>query len=152
MRLALWSVLCLAGSFCALWGASGAVDDTRRIEDYLASKPDLPLCATYHATPTDALRGDLLRRKVLSSLDWEVLADRSKLRPGMTECGMLAYYGIPAAILRFPEIALGARPRFDPAVVGDYDFLFIYVGADGIDPIDIFIKNGLAVRIQIELE
>jgi hypothetical protein len=152
MRLALWRLFCLGGSLCAFHGVCDADDNMRRTENYLSSKPDLAICATYHLTPTEGLRDDLVRRKVLTPLDWDVLGGRSKLRPGISECGVLAFYGMPSVVLRFAEIAPVARDRFDPAVVGDYDVLYIFVGADGIDPIDIFIKDGSATRIAIELE
>jgi hypothetical protein len=67
------------------------------VQNYLSGRPDLILCVTYSLTPTDSLRAELVRRKLLSAVDWKTLDTKSS-SVGMSECGLLANEGVPFMI------------------------------------------------------
>jgi hypothetical protein len=53
----------------------------------------------YGATGLRRIREELVRRDALTSSDW-ALVDRREIAVGMSECGLLASWGVPAQIRR----------------------------------------------------
>src|SRR5271168_4747559 len=96
-------VVCFA-SLAALMSlvSPHASGQTEATQQYMATRPDLILCAAYSVSQTDSLRQELIRRKLLTDTDLKMLAKKTVYN-GMSECGLLASYRIPQSIEVAPK-------------------------------------------------
>jgi len=77
---------------------SANISSAATIQHRYSEVDNLTLCAAYHYSPDAALLAELERRHALSGVD-ETTLKEGRIRTGITECGLFAYYGFPDKVL-----------------------------------------------------
>ena len=138
------SMVVCSASFAALMSlvSPHARGQTDAVQQYMATRPDLILCAAYSVSQTDSLRQELIGRKLLTDTDLKMLAKKTVYN-GMSECGLLASYRIPQSIEITPKYQVLETP---------VDIAYHYKeSVDHPRPLDIYFKGGTIILVMEEL-
>ncbi len=144
MKVAIAAMLLISGLVLPAPAFAAEVSDG--VDAYFAAHPDLSLCASYKAAPSDDLRTQLVDRKLLTDKDLRLLA-RRRGDKGMTECGLLAAEGRPLMISERGDHRFQRRHPKLP-VPESYDVIYELGGAGGGIIAWVIVEHGIVASTQ----